>query len=323
MFPELFELPLIHLTVKSYGFMMVLGFLAALVLVRAMACRIGENPDKITNAALYTLIAGVIGARLFYVIHNLDQFAAKPASIFAIWRGGLEFVGGIFLAVAVTLLYLHFQKLSIRRYLDILCVGLMLGLAFGRIGCLLNGCCFGKATDCPCAIHFPYGSPACYSQAFPNLARNRTEPQLPLPDEYYGYITPEGAWTAASPGDKYNAMLKPFDKLTDLQKKEVTTGLFKPLKVYPAQLCSSANAAFLCALLYLFWRKNAEKRPGQTLALMLILYGITRLLLEYLRDDNPLEYAWWIIYKGGTISQNIGIYMAIAGIILFFLCRKP
>ena len=322
MFPELFELPFIHLTVKSYGFMMVLGFLAAVVLVRAMASRIGENPDKVTNAALYTLIAGVIGARLFYVMHNLDQFARNPAGIFALWNGGLEFVGGVFLAIVVTLLYLHFQKLSIRRYLDILCIGLMLGLAFGRIGCLLNGCCFGATTDSRCAIRFPYASPACYSQAFPNQARNRTEPQLPLSDEYYGYLTRQGDWTPASPWQKYGAMLKPFDKLTDSQKKEVTTGRLQTLKVHPAQLYSSANAAFLCVLLYLFWRKTATKRPGQTLAAMFVLYGITRLFLEYLRDDNPLEYAWWIVYKGGTISQNIGIYMAVSGIVLFYLCRK-
>lgn len=322
MFPELFELPVIHVTVKSYGLMMVLGFLAAVILVRAMARRIGENPEKITNTALYTLIAGVIGARLFYVMHNLDQFARDPASIFAIWNGGLEFVGGVFLAVIVILLYLHFQKLSIRRYLDILCVGLMVGLAFGRIGCLLNGCCFGATTDSPCAISFPYASPACYSQAFPNHARDRTEPQLPLLDEYYGYLTPEGYWIGASPQDKYNAMLKPFDRLTDFQKKEVTTGLFRPLKVHPAQLYSSANALLLCAMLYLFWRRSAAKRPGQTIAAMFILYGITRLLLEYLRDDNPLEYAWWIVYKGGTISQSIGIYMMISGIVLFYLCRK-
>ncbi len=58
---------------------------------------------------------------------------------------------------------------------------------------------------------------------------------------------------------------------------------------------------------------------------MFILYGTTRFFLETLRDDNPFEQAWWAIYKGGTVSQNIGIYMFIAGVILLIIfgTRKP
>jgi len=57
-------------------------------------------------------------------------------------------------------------------------------------------------------------------------------------------------------------------------------------------------------------------RPGQTFALAFILYGITRFLIEYLRDDNPFEYAWWAAYKGGTVSQNMSIYLVILGVVL-------
>jgi prolipoprotein diacylglyceryltransferase len=102
------------------------------------------------------------------------------------------------------------------------------------------------------------------------------------------------------------------------------------LRIHPTQLYSSANAALLCLLLYLFWRRSQRAagsgdtrmlliRPGQIFALAFILYGITRFLIEYLRDDNPFEYAWWAIYKGGTVSQNLSIYLVILGVILMVI----
>ena len=303
--------------------MMVVGFIFAIILMRKMARRIGENPENVVNAALYALITGVVGARIFYVIHNYkDQYANNPLSVFAIWKGGLELLGGVILAIIFILIYLHCRKLSIRRYFDILCTGLLLGLAFGRIGCLLNGCCFGAPADYACAIRFPYASPSYYSQAYPNPARSRTEPQLKVPTEYFGYHDANGNWISASEFNKYETILKPFDTLTDQQKQEAKHGKYRALKVHPMQLYSSANAFLLCAILYFIWKKLALTKPGYTLACMFVLYGISRFFLEIFRDDNPFEYAWWIIYKGATISQNIGIYMAIFGTILFYLCRK-
>ena len=311
MYPELFELPFIHITVKTYGVMMVIGFLAAMLLMRKMAVRTGDNPDYITNAALYALIAGVIGARVFFVVHHFSEFRGSPASVFALWRGGLEFVGGVIVAVIVTLAYLLKNKLSVRKYMDILAVGLMLGLAFGRIGCFFSGCCFGKPAEVPWAIRFPYGSNAYNSQIFANPQRDRLKPRLELPEDFFYHFIGED-----------EKRLKPFGLLTLDEKEAVTKGIYRCLPVHPSQFYSSANAIFLCALLYLFWRKFSQTRPGCTLGLMFVLYGITRFGLEYLRDDNPFEEAWWAIYKGGTISQNLGIYMAVLGVILMTIFRR-
>jgi len=55
---------------------------------------------------------------------------------------------------------------------------------------------------------------------------------------------------------------------------------------------------------------------------MFVLYGIARILLEFVRDDNPFEHAWWAIYKGGTVSQNLGIYMVIFGFVLMLIFQK-
>jgi len=203
---------------------------------------------------------------------------------------------------------------------------MMLGLSFGRIGCFLNGCGFGKPTELPWAVRFPYNSFAYFSQINANPERNRPDPQLKLPhDEYSSFVGTDG-----------KSYPKSFNELTGEQRFEVTKGKYRCLRIHPTQLYSSANAALLCLSLYLFWRisqraagsDNARQllaRPGQTFALAFVLYGVTRFLLEYLRDDNPYEYAWWAVYKGGTVSQNLSIYLVIIGAILMavFQVSKP
>ena len=317
MHPELFEIPFIHLTVRSFGLMMVIGFLLGFFLLRKLGRKISSNPQLITNLALYCLIAGVVGARVFYVIHHFEKLQNPWTSMFAVWQGGLEFYGGVIFAIPVIVLYSRHHKLPIRPYLDIVAIALMLGLSFGRMGCFLNGCCFGKPTELPWAIRFPYDSFAYFSQINANPERNRPDPQLKLPhDEYSIYVNTTG-----------RSYPKAFEELTEEQKFEVTKGKYRTLHIHPTQLYSSANAALLCLLLYLFWRISQRAagsgntwmlfpRPGQTFALAFILYGITRFLIEYLRDDNPFEYAWWAVYKGGTVSQNLSIYLVILGVVL-------
>jgi len=133
---------------------MVIGFLAAVFLIRRLSRNITPDPQLITNAALYSLIAGIVGARLFYVLHYFDMFQSNPLSVFAIWRGGLELLGGVISAITVIALYLRYHKLPIRRYLDILAIGLMLALVFGRIGCFLMAAASENPPICPAPSAF-------------------------------------------------------------------------------------------------------------------------------------------------------------------------
>ncbi|MHC4510326.1 MAG: prolipoprotein diacylglyceryl transferase [Planctomycetota bacterium] len=317
MYPELFEIPFIHVTVKSYGLMMVVGFLAAVAMIRRLSRNFTPDPQLITNAALYSLVGGIIGARLFFVVHYFEKFRDYPFEVFYIWQGGLELLGGVIVAVSVILFYLLYHKLPVRRYIDALAVGLMLALVFGRIGCFLNGCCYGKPTDLPWGVRFPYNSFAYASQVNADPQRNRAKPQLKLPREtYLGYMGENDRWYP-----------KPYEDLSEQQKIEVTEGKYRCLPVHPTQLYSSALAAFWCLILCLFWRRaqgaalsggpsGLFTKPGCTFALMLIVYGISRFGMEFLRDDNPFEL------DGLTVSQNIGIVMVTLGVILMVVFQK-
>ena len=321
MHPRLFEIPIIHWPVGAYGPLLVLGFLAAIALIRYLSKDIGSDPQHIINAALYALIGGVVGARLFYVIHYFGKYQNDLLGIFKTWNGGLELLGGVITSIVIILAYLKYHKLPILRYLDILAVGLMLALVFGRVGCFLNGCCYGKPTNLPWAVRFPayvnnfndktpIPSFVFENQVNPNFNRHRTEPYIKLPKDYFYSVDDNG-----------NGYLKTFDELSQQQKYEVTKGKYRCLPVHPTQLYTSLSAAFLTIVLYLFWRRSQKSKSkfltgqGSTFSLMFILYGIMRFVIETLRDDNPFEYAWWAIYKGGTVSQNISIYMIIVGVV--------
>jgi phosphatidylglycerol:prolipoprotein diacylglycerol transferase len=322
MCPELFEIPFIHVTIKSFGFMIVIGFLAGGWLVGRLSRSITSESQHTTNVALYALMAGVIGARLFFVIHYFESFRAHPLEILYIWRGGLEFYGGVVFAIPVIIFYLRRHKLPIRRSFDILAIGLMLGVGFGRLGCFMNSCCYGKPTELPWAIRFPYNSYPYVSQINPDPDRNRPNAQLDLPPEQYlDFTGQDGKWYP-----------KPYEDLTEEQKNAVSHGEFRCLTIHPTQLYSSANGFLLCLILYFFWRRSQKAaannivkplaQPGQTFALAFMLYGVSRFLIEFIRDDNPFEYAWWAIYKGGTVSQNVSIYLIILGVVLMVLFQR-
>jgi phosphatidylglycerol:prolipoprotein diacylglycerol transferase len=175
MMPTLFHVPILGWPIRGYGFMMFVGFLTAIWLAARRAQKVKADPDVILNVGFIALIGGVVGSRLFFVIHYWEKiFAGQGNPILAavdITKGGMEFYGGFLLVVVLIVAYLKFKRLSIRLYTDIMAPSLMLGLAFGRVGCFLNGCCWGglcvdqqgeKAL--PWAVTFPYGSWACTQQ---------------------------------------------------------------------------------------------------------------------------------------------------------------
>lgn len=176
MHPEFFTLPILDIEVKMYGFCLMVGFLSAVWLAMRRAQRVKADPDIVLDMSFLALLFGVGGARVFYVVHYWQsQFANVSNPLLAvidIRGGGLEFLGGIVGALIAISIYAVRKKVSMRLYLDILAPSVMWGLAFGRIGCFMNGCCFGGPCVVPStgerlypwAVEFPFGSGAHLQQ---------------------------------------------------------------------------------------------------------------------------------------------------------------
>lgn len=152
------------LTIYSYGLMLALAFLAGITVAGKRADKAGWPKGMAYDVGFYALVAAILGSRLLYVVINISEFSRNPLEIVMIHRGGLVYFGGVICAILVTGFYLRAKGIPVLDGFDLLIPSVALGHAIGRIGCLLNGCCFGKVTDVPWAIIFPASSPAYYFQ---------------------------------------------------------------------------------------------------------------------------------------------------------------
>ncbi len=152
MYPILFRIG--PITIKSYGFMLALAFVVGILLARREARRKGLNPDLVFDLVLYAAIGGIAGARLVYVIGHLREFLMTPLRIFAIWEGGLVFYGGLVGGTLAVILFIWLRELPLWEIGDTIAPCLALGYAIGRIGCFLNGCCYGRPTNLPWGVNF-------------------------------------------------------------------------------------------------------------------------------------------------------------------------
>ena len=145
------------LPVRWYGVMMACAFLAGLWTATRRAQLVNVHGDIIADVTLWLMSGGIIGARIAYVTTYWKQeFADQPfREVFMIQHGGLVYYGGLIGAALAGIIYLAWKKLPVWKIADILAPSIALGSVFGRIGCLLNGCCYGRACDLPWAIHFP------------------------------------------------------------------------------------------------------------------------------------------------------------------------
>jgi len=146
------------LTVHWFGICIAAAFLAGLWTAAKRAPQAGVSGELVADLVVpWLLLGSVLGARtMFVVTYWNDEFAGKPWwEIFMIQRGGLVFYGGLIGAALAVIIFAAVKKVSVWKLGDILAPSIALGSAFGRIGCLMNGCCYGRACDLPWAIHFP------------------------------------------------------------------------------------------------------------------------------------------------------------------------
>jgi len=131
-------------TIYSYGMMVAIAFLFGVFIAKREAARKKINPDLIYDFSFYLLIGSIIGARVYYILFfELKSFLGDPLSIFKVWQGGLSIHGGIFGGIITGLIFSKIRKISFWVLADLIAPSIILGQAIGRIGCFLNGCCFG------------------------------------------------------------------------------------------------------------------------------------------------------------------------------------
>lgn len=147
MFPILFKLG--SLEFYSYGLMMALGVLAGMQAVLAEARRYGWNQDDMSKLSVWTFLMGLLGSRVVYILTRLgDPYVDTWELIFNV-RAGFVFYGGFIASWLFLIWYVRRKKLPFWAVLDTFCLGICIGLAMGRVGCFLGGCCYGVPTTLP------------------------------------------------------------------------------------------------------------------------------------------------------------------------------
>ncbi|MFH1460476.1 MAG: prolipoprotein diacylglyceryl transferase [Candidatus Omnitrophota bacterium] len=243
MHPILFQIG--PFTVYSYGFMVALGTLIATFLAARHGARNGIDFDDIVDLIFWVVVWGLIGGRLLYVFLNMTDYRDNFFEILKIYKGGLVFHGSLIFGLISALVFIKQHQLSFFKVMDLVILYVPLAHAFGRIGCFLNGCCFGRPAGFGWGVIFPHHF----------------------------------------------------------------------IRVHPTQIYSALLLLAIFIILLVIDRK--KKFNGEIFCAYLILYGLMRFFIEFLRGDNPVVISFLSLF------QFISIFLFFLGVGLYiYLARK-
>jgi phosphatidylglycerol:prolipoprotein diacylglycerol transferase len=270
--------PVASVPVFGYGFMLLIGFLTALAFARRQARLAGIDPEIMYDMGYWLLVPGIVGGRLAYLVQHGEHlfinangerlsglqllFAAVNLS-----QGGLVLIGAMAGGAIGFFAFCARRKIPALALADVIVPSIFIGIAFGRMGCLMNGCCFGDACSLPWGITFPKGS-------------------------------------------------VPFEVLADRGFVDPTAAATMPL--HPTQIYMAIDGLILACVTALYFR--VRTRPGDVLALGCILCAITRILVEFLRNDEMgqlgTRFTISQYYSLGILAAGIGIaiYLRMSGV---------
>lgn len=234
-------------TIYGYGAMIGIGVLCCIWMGMYRAKKYGMKEEAVLDIAIYGLLAGFLGAKLLYVIVEWKTFLKDPMSVLG--SEGFVVYGGIIMGVLAAIIYCKKKGYVFLEYFDLLCASIAIAQGFGRIGCFLAGCCYGRVTESALGVVFPAGS-----------------------------LAPSG------------------------------------VKLLPTQLFSSAgDFGIMFALL---WHFKRRKHVGDTGYTYMLLYGIGRFFIEFLRNDNRGEVG------ALSTSQFISLFIVAAAVVLLLRNKK-
>lgn len=175
--------------IHAYGLMLAISFLIGIYWAMARAPKRGIEKNDILDLSIVVVICAILGSRLFYVVTHLDEFKGRWTDTFnplqssgELGISGLSMLGGVVLVLIALVVYCRVKQISIIRLCDTLAPTFALGIGLTRIGCFLNGCCFGKPCDMGWCMKFPLNSPA--GSVLQNTAIHPTQLYASL----YGFI---------------------------------------------------------------------------------------------------------------------------------------
>lgn len=338
------------IAIRGYGVMMGLAIAASVALAVYRAQRRGIGADVILGLGTWLVALGIAGGRLFYVLQywqdfQHDNFLAMIGNALNLTRGGLVVYGALLGGCAAFVYYAWKHRLSYLSMADLVVPSLMLGLAIGRVGCFLNGCCYGGPTESAWGVQFP-------PESVPYVDHLRTgrmhgfrlanvNGNVVAADVVSGTAAdrsglPEGAKILSVNGLELNrqaardALGLPDNQETDesvvaqlLIERSPTVvrlvtdrGTFTiragPLPartepIHPTQIYSAITAGLIC--LFLLTLEPFLPLNGYLFATWITVYPPARFLLEVIRTDEG-SFAG----TGLTISQNMSLVLSLLAI---------
>ena len=186
------------LPVRGYGVMVLAGAATGVWMATYRAQRAGIDRELIWSMAFWLFIGGMIGGRAFYVIEywnerfHTNNLRETLLRVIDFPEGGLVIYGAFLGGVTAILLFIRKHRLPVLATFDLIAPSMMVGLALGRIGCFLNGCCYGGPTSLPWGVRFPAGSPPYADQIASGALGSASHPAYSLPvhpTQLYSSIT--------------------------------------------------------------------------------------------------------------------------------------
>jgi len=307
MFPYLFKIGPLELRV--YSLMYILALIIGMYMVKRKAEKLNLKPTDMENAVIICFLAGIIGARMYYVAFRWDYYAGNIMEMVAIWHGGLAIHGGIIGAVIALYFFTRSKKASLMGLADSMVPWLLFGQAIGRIGNLANGEAHGVPTIVPPSIIFgvenrfrDFWSAVCSQTGLNPMPASISKlmDKLPVQVSFEGKLYELKEYV-------------PWGMSFGNYKKTPAYSDFGALPVHPTFIYEMVLNFACFIVLYILWRKNDNIGTGKLVGLYLIFYGFIRAFVTFFRaDDLMVGYL--------RAPHLISIIMIVAGI--FILNRK-
>ncbi|TWU46220.1 Prolipoprotein diacylglyceryl transferase [Rubripirellula tenax] len=318
----------VGMALRGYGAMLLLAVGSAVSLAAFRAKRAGMNPDLIYAMAPWAFFGGIFGARLFFVTQYRDQFIGETTfetigNMLKFTEGGLV-VYGAFIGGSLAVTYFLFRHhLPVLKFGDVIVPCMFLGLFFGRIGCLMNGCCYGgRCEEGPTALHFPPGAKVYQDQLFDGqlLGFSYDRDTRQITDVRDGSIADRAGIQVGARLNEFAEDRSVFANASRaIPAEDVLPGVIatvdgrryrwtpdelppKALPVAPAQLISSFGALVLC--LALCGLSLANLRAGAVMIAGFASYAVLRFIMELIRVDEAGQFGTSL-----SISQWVSLFV--------------